>query len=142
VGLVSFDFLVLGDEASLLEVNPRPGASLEVLDDDQGSLFAAHTLACSGGDAATFLKDRWTPPVARAAAFLYADRGPVTVREIDWPSWTADRPRPGVVIGPHQPVATVLAEDTRVAVAEATCRERLGLLAEMLYEGQKVIGAQ
>jgi predicted ATP-grasp superfamily ATP-dependent carboligase len=141
VGLVSFDFLLADGEAALLEVNPRPGATLEVLDDEAGSLFRAHVEACRGADPASVLEARWRPPAARAAAFLYADRGPITVTRTDWPLWAADRPRPGTAIGARQPVATVLAETTDIGSAEAKCRGRLGLLADMLYEGRNGKGA-
>ncbi len=47
-GLVSFDFLLNGEAPFLLEVNPRPGATLDVFDDAKGSLFAAHVAACLG----------------------------------------------------------------------------------------------
>jgi predicted ATP-grasp superfamily ATP-dependent carboligase len=141
VGLVSFDFLVEGGDAALLEVNPRPGATLDVFDDASGSLFRAHVEACLGGDGASLLKSSWRPPAARAAAFLYADRGPLAVPDIDWPAWAADRPRPGSLISQHQPAATVVAEDTDLHAAERTCRNRLGLLENMLYEGEKPKGA-
>jgi predicted ATP-grasp superfamily ATP-dependent carboligase len=141
MGLVSFDFLVANGEPSLLEVNPRPGATLDVFDDARGSLFRAHVEACGGGDSASLVKSGWRPPSARAAAFLYADRGPLKVEQMDWPSWTADRPQPGTVIAKLQPLATVVAEGTDLNVTEATCRERLGLLAEMLYEGKNGKGA-
>lgn len=141
VGLVSFDFLVAEGEATLLEVNPRPGATHDVFDDASGSLFRAHVEACSGGDPAAVLQSGWRPPTARAAAFLYADRGPLTAPDIEWPPWAADRPRPGSLISQHQPVATVLADDTELHAAECACRNRLGLLEDLLYEGQKAKGA-
>jgi predicted ATP-grasp superfamily ATP-dependent carboligase len=88
----------------------------------------------------TLLEARWKPPAARAAAFLYADRGPITAPELAWPPWSADRPRPGCLIAEHQPLATVVAEDTGLAGAEQTCHERLGLLEKLLYEGTKMEG--
>ncbi len=42
LGLASFDFVVSDGAPYLLEVNPRPGASLDVLDDNNGQLFRAH----------------------------------------------------------------------------------------------------
>src|SRR5690606_18830041 len=74
-GLVSFDYLVADGTPALLEVNPRPGATLDVFDDASGTLFKAHVEASRGGDPAALLSADWHPPVARAAAFLYADRG-------------------------------------------------------------------
>lgn len=137
VGLVSFDFLVAYGEPQLIEVNPRPGATLDVFDDTAGSLFDAHVEAALGGDPASLLEARWRPPAARASAFLYADRGPIEVGHVDWPAWSADRPRPGTRIAKHQPLATVIAEGAAADEAERLCRERLGLLEDLLYEGEK-----
>lgn len=141
VGLVSFDFLVADGEPHLLEINPRPGATLDIFDDASGTLFKTHVEACAGGDPSALLSTSWKPPAARAAAFLYADRGPLTVPAVEWPAWAADRPRPGSLIADRQPLATVLADAADVDAAEKTCRNRLGLLEDMLYEGRKTMGA-
>lgn len=133
-GLVSLDVLVEDGEPSLLEVNPRPGATLDVFDDGTGNLFRAHVAAARGEDAAGLLMDSWGPPAARAAAILYADRGPLTVPALAWPSWTADRSRAGSEIAKHQPLATVIADANTADAAERLCRERLGELEDMLYE--------
>lgn len=136
-GLVSLDFVVHDGEPLLLEVNPRPGATLDVLDDTAGSLFAAHVAAAGGEDPADLLKARWSPPRAAGAAYLYADAGAITVPALDWPDWVADRPAPGSEIGRGQPLATVTAEAQTCAAAERLCRERLSILAELVYEGSR-----
>ncbi len=136
-GLVSFDFLVADGEAALLEVNPRPGATLDVFDDAAGTLFRAHVETCLGGDGAALLAGSWRPPHARATAILYADLGELTAPALDWPGWVADRPRPGTRVGPRQPAATVLADADTPAAAEHLAHERLGVLANMLYEDGK-----
>ena len=141
VGLVSFDFLVAYGDAQLLEVNPRPGATLDVFDDGAGSMFHAHVEAAGGGDSATYLKDSWRPPVARASAFLYADQGVVNVTSFEWPRWAFDRPKAGTVVAKHQPLATVIADGSDPHTAEILCHERLGVLADMLYEGKKEQGS-
>lgn len=133
-GLVSFDYLVDGGAPFLLEANPRPGATLDVFDDKAGTLFKAHVEAARGGDPAALVQNEWHPPVARAAAFLYADRGPLTAGAVAWPDWAADRPQPASAIGAGQPLATVIAEGDDVAAVEALCRARLGKLERLLYD--------
>lgn len=128
VGLVAFDFIVTGDAPSLIEVNPRPGATLDVFDDADGALFRAHLDACSG--TAPRLAAR---AGARAAAILYADPGSVTIGAVRWPDWTADRPRPGTRVPRHRPIATVFAAADTAETAFESCRRRLDELAEMLY---------
>lgn len=128
VGLVAFDFLLVDGTPWLLEVNPRPSATLDVFDDEAGSLFSAHLAACAGE----------TPPLpaaegARAAAILYADPAPLAVGGVLWPEWAADRPTPGARIPRHRPIATVLAQGATPDHALHSCRERLDELGEMLY---------
>jgi len=133
-GLVSFDYLVCDGEFSLTEVNPRPGATLDVFDDRTGTLFKAHVAASRGGDPAALVASDWHPPVARAAAFLYADRGPLTVGAVDWPDWALDRPRPGSPVGAGQPLATVTAEGDTLDAVQALSIARLGELENLLYD--------
>jgi predicted ATP-grasp superfamily ATP-dependent carboligase len=128
VGLVAFDFLLAGDALYLLEVNPRPSATLDVFDDAAGSLFRAHLAACAGH----------TPQLPavqgpRAAAILYAEPGSLRVGEQPWPAWTADRPAPGTRIPRYRPIATVFSVGETPEEAFRSCRGRLDELGEMLY---------
>lgn len=133
-GIVSFDYLVDEGAPSLTEINPRPGASLDVFDDVSGTLFKAHLEASRGGDPAAILSEGWHPPIARAVSILYADRGPLTVGEVAWPDWAADRPAPGTTIGRGQPLATVMAEGDDLDTVQASCVQRLGALETLLYD--------
>ena len=129
VGLVSFDFLVVGTVLPyLLEVNPRPGATLDVLDGPRRALFRAH-VAASVGNATAILPSS----EQRAAAILYADAGPLSIGAVTWPSWTADRPTPGTRIPRYRPIATVLAAGSTADEARSICERRLDELSEMLY---------
>ncbi len=89
VGLNSFDFLVAGEAFVLIEINPRPGATLDIFENDL--LFEAHIDACRG----------ILPPVsleftgAAATQIAYARREIAAMPAFDWPAWTADRPRAG-----------------------------------------------
>jgi uncharacterized protein len=130
IGLVSFDFLLADGIPQLLEVNPRPGATLDVFDDEAGSLFAAHVAACRGEAMAL---DPLPAIEARAAGILYADRGSSIPDLAEWPPWTADRPMPGTRIPRHRPIATVFAAGETATAAELNCRRRLDELASMLY---------
>src|SRR5690606_5145057 len=112
----------------LLEVNPRPGATLDIFDDAAGTLFAAHLAASEG---ATF--PRPTPEGGRAAAILYADAGPLKVPPLVWPQWVADRPAAGSRIPRYRPIATVLAAGADAGSAFQCSRNRLDELGRMLY---------
>ena len=70
VGLNSADFLVAEDGFRLLEINPRPSATLDIFEPPGGSLFALHMSACAGA------LDFGAPslPGATATAIVYAER--------------------------------------------------------------------
>ena len=131
-GLVSFDFIVRNGAASLLEINSRPGASLDVIDTIEGSSFHAHVTAC---------RERklhyWSGTAnngAKAATILHADRGALTLGHFDWPEWAADRGAPGTHIPLGAPIATVFAEAATSDAAEALARARLAELETLIYE--------
>ena len=113
----------------LVEVNPRPGATLDVFDDTDGALFGAHLDACAGQ--APHASRACTVP--RAAAILYADCGLLDVGAVRWPEWTADRP------GRRHPHSALPADRHGFCrrgdpeTAFESCRGRLDELAEMLY---------
>jgi uncharacterized protein len=106
-GLGSVDFLVDGDRFHLLEVNPRPGASLDACEHAHGvSLFERHVRACQGD-----LGEALPPPRrAVASAIVYARSRLIAPHDMDWPAWAADRGQEGTVIFPGQPVCTAFGE--------------------------------
>ena len=120
VGLNSVDFHVDGERFWLLDVNPRPGATLDIFEPAGQSLFGFHMAACAGNlDAAPSY-----PPGAKAAAITYADYDIASVPAVEWPNWTADRPRPGISIRAGEPLCTVYACDPAESVAKALTDER------------------
>jgi predicted ATP-grasp superfamily ATP-dependent carboligase len=132
VGMASFDFIVADGSPYLLEVNPRPGASLDVLDDDKGSLFRAHIETCLGA-----APDVPSSRPARAMAILHADRAALTLGETPWPAWSADRGAPGTFVPRGAPLASVFADAPTADAAEALARSRLADLEEVIYEHAK-----
>jgi predicted ATP-grasp superfamily ATP-dependent carboligase len=119
VGLNSLDILVDGDEFKVIEINPRPGANLDIYDCFDGvPLFGLHVAACEGNlpRALPALK------MATAMSVIYASQNSVVPVEVHWPDWVADRPAPGARIERGAPVCTVLdrsatAEEARRAIA-------------------------
>jgi predicted ATP-grasp superfamily ATP-dependent carboligase len=119
-GLNSFDFLVGGRDFCLLEINPRPGATLDLFEPADGSLFALHLAACRGR-----LPERAPICVgARAAAVVYAERDIPAFPAVDWPAWTADRPHPGIPFKAGEPLCTVLASAATAAEAKDAAHSR------------------
>ncbi len=129
-GMASFDFIVDGNRPYLLEVNPRPGASLDVLDDSNGERFKAHVAAWTGAGDQSPLTEAGS---AKAMAILHADRGPVLLGEIPWPEWSADRGVPGTPVPEGAPLASAFAEAPTADAAEALARTRLAELEDLIY---------
>jgi uncharacterized protein len=129
VGLNSLDLMVDGDTFHVLEVNPRPGANLDIFDGgDPVGLFGLHVAACEGR-----LPRHWTPPAKTTAmSVLYADRILQVPMGIAWPDWVADRPAAGARIRPGAPICTVLAaESSRDAVCQAIAARTAFVFAQL-----------
>jgi uncharacterized protein len=104
VGCNSMDFLMERDRFAVLEVNPRPSATIDLYDADWSSgLFEQHLRACCGE-----LPDELRAgDGCRAHAIVYAAR-PVRIPEdLEFPAWCTDLPDIGARIGANLPVCTV-----------------------------------
>jgi uncharacterized protein len=121
VGLNSIDFLVDHDRFHLLEVNPRPGATVDIFEPQDGpTLFALHMAACRG-ELPARLPDCKT---AAASAIVYAENDIPLIPFLNWPHWTADRPIAGSRISAQSPVCTVFATAATAAQAKELVVER------------------
>jgi uncharacterized protein len=113
-GLNSLDLLLDGRSFQLLEVNPRPGATLDLFDGASGLLlWRLHREAVAGRLPA----ERRLALAPRAAAILYAPARLEVPKPFPWPAWSADRGRPGSIVGRNQPICTVRA--TAASLGEA-----------------------
>jgi predicted ATP-grasp superfamily ATP-dependent carboligase len=127
VGLNSVDFLVADDEFSLLEINPRPGATLDLFEPPQGSLFRLHVEACGG-----VLPELVPRTRARASAIVYAERDIPSVAALDWPAWTADRPCAGTSVKADEPLCTVMAGAATADAARRLVAQRADAIRSRL----------
>jgi predicted ATP-grasp superfamily ATP-dependent carboligase len=119
-GLNSADFLVAEDGFRLLEINPRPSATLDIFEPPGGSLFALHMSACAG----TLDFEAPNLPGAAAMAIVYAE-SELTIPALDWPDWTADRPHAGSAIKAGEPLCTVHASAANATEAKRLVDDRL-----------------
>jgi predicted ATP-grasp superfamily ATP-dependent carboligase len=134
-GLNSMDCLADGDSFTLLEINPRPGATLDIFDDSGGSLFDAHLDGCL-----SCLPAR--PPEltgAQAAGVAYVRRAIPSMPALDWPDWTSDRQRPRTGLRVNDPLCTVHARSDDPAGARLLVEGRISLIldAAELYMGKE-----
>jgi len=129
VGLNSADFLVSADAAWLIEINPRPGATLDVFESDDGALFAYHVAACDGR-----LTSFSPGLICKAAEIVYAPHEIVLRKTRDWPDWVVDRPPPGTRIAAGDPLCTALASGATVDLARSCANERARQLIALVDE--------
>jgi predicted ATP-grasp superfamily ATP-dependent carboligase len=138
VGLNSLDMLVEGDDFAVIEINPRPGANLDIFDGhDPAGLFGLHLRACEGE-----LPSRWqAPPQATAMAVVYADRSARVPADVQWAEWVADRPAPGARLEPGAPVCTVLAQATDAVSVRELADQRVASVLSLLQVEDRVGGS-
>ncbi len=134
VGLNSVDFLVDDEHFWLLDINPRPGATLDIFEFEsrQGSLFSFHMAACSG----TLLPTPHPDGSTKAAAIVYAEDDIRSAPVLAWPYWAADRPRSGSTIKAGEPLCTVYAWGSDVAGTKALTDQRRKLVLAWTHAGQ------
>jgi predicted ATP-grasp superfamily ATP-dependent carboligase len=123
VGLCSADFIRGPEAYTLMEINPRPGATLDIFDDRDAPLMQAHLDAASGRP---YRLPRFADSMASMIA--YASAPVACFPAFAWPDWTADHQSPGTTLGAGDPVCTVFA---RGQSAGATAREVKARIAQL-----------
>jgi predicted ATP-grasp superfamily ATP-dependent carboligase len=107
IGLNGLDF-ILGAEGEMyvLEINPRPTATIDLYDADvAGGLLALHLRACRGELPGVLAQGQ-----ARAHAIVYASEAFRVPDRMQWPQWCTDIPVGGSEIPAGAPICSVHAE--------------------------------
>lgn len=126
VGLNGIDFIVTRSGWMLIELNPRPPATLELWDVPLlPCLFDLHIEATKG----RLPKRLPKPGGSMAVAVIYAETRTPIPADFVWPVWCADLPWTGSVIDAGDPVCTVRAEGPDAASA---CLQALDRRQEIL----------
>ncbi len=106
VGCFGIDFILRGeDDIALVDINPRPTATLDLYP-DMGAIFNAHMTACTTGEL-LYSKSRHAESYGHL--LLYADAPWVVPEGVEWPAYVADRPVPGTTIARGAPLCSVRA---------------------------------
>jgi uncharacterized protein len=120
-GLNSLDLLIDDKRAVVLEVNPRPGATLDIFDGAGGlSLWRLHCQAIEGRIALP----RRRAASARAASILYAPERLRIPHAFRWPTWASDRGGGGTIVNRDEPICTVRANAATVSAARGLVVDR------------------
>jgi predicted ATP-grasp superfamily ATP-dependent carboligase len=129
VGIASLDFLIEGSTWHLLEINPRPGGTLDIFDDSSGRLFEMHIQACRG---------RLIEPPhqrgAQAAMIAFAVRDLESMPDLRWPDWCADLQASGTCIEAGAPVCTIRAAAADSATARRLVEQRRRAFLQLVHE--------
>ncbi|HLJ63392.1 MAG TPA: ATP-grasp domain-containing protein [Stellaceae bacterium] len=118
-GLNSLDCLVEGDMFHLLEINPRPGATLDIFDGPDLPLWCYHRAAVAGTLPLAVLPSL---PI-RAASILYALRR-FRLEKKEWPRWTSDWSADGTFFEEGDPICTIHATALHPRPARARLEDR------------------
>lgn len=129
IGLNSADFLVSDDAVWLLEINPRPGATLDVFESNEAPLFTRHIAACEG-----CLTPASRGMTFKAAEIVYAPHDIVVRGQGNWPDWAVDRSAPGTLIAAGDPLCTTLGVGATVDLAHACASERARRIVALVQE--------
>jgi predicted ATP-grasp superfamily ATP-dependent carboligase len=128
-GLNGIDFILHRGQAQVLEINPRPPATLALYDARvPGGLMRAHVDACNGTLPILPLFD----DAPAGVRIVYADSNR-TVSEQDSArmtaaAWVHDLPRVGVHLGAGEPWCSVSASGADVDLVAALLAQRVGTL--------------
>jgi predicted ATP-grasp superfamily ATP-dependent carboligase len=121
-GLGSADFLVNGEDAHLLEINPRPAATIDIFDSGESPLIQLHLDAVMDGK---LPRQRLKFSDAKASAIVYAKSSIAVPPRMTWPDWVADRPKPSEWIDKNRPICTVWARARTQGRAKRLVEQRI-----------------
>ena len=122
-GLNAADFVLRGDDPLLLEINPRPGATLDIFASTSTPLLEIHLDAVISG---TLPSHAPVYEDATASAIVFAPETLAIPTEIVWPAWAADLPKIGQRIDKERPICTLLARAGSAADARRLVQTRVG----------------
>jgi uncharacterized protein len=133
-GLCSLDFLRDGERIEVLELNPRPSASVELYAPEVPGLVRAHVRACAGTELTPLSVH--TSGVVRGNRIVFA-RGPIEIdaRAADWLAQgpgVHDLPQPGSRFAPGDPLCSVSASGASADAVRAALTERCTALLAAL----------
>ena len=149
MGLVGVDLIVdAGGRLHVIEVNPRPTASMELHERATGESLAATHIAACGGPAASAAASN-PPPTTWAKCVLFASSAvrvtPATIAAVSgwarpwseedgWPA-VADIPAPPQDIAAGRPLVTLFARGREPAAAVRSLRSRTAMVQALFANG-------
>lgn len=121
-GLNSLDFIVADGRCLVLEINPRPPASMQLYDD----LLIRHILSVQGVLFDKLLEQ--TDYTGCRIVFACCDL--MIPDRFDWPEECKDRPESGVICRKGQPICSIISRQS----SAIRVRDRLNLIQQQLVK--------
>jgi predicted ATP-grasp superfamily ATP-dependent carboligase len=138
-GLNSLDFIHADGCSYVLEINPRPSASMQLYDED---LLGRHIQSCVGaqsvGRNSVAYCAAWQyyhsaqyaiKPLLRPTGYqiVYAERDLIIPDRFEWPVWCMDLPKSGNMCRAGQPLCSIIAhqKDSRSVAQQLLTKQQL-----------------
>ncbi|MDP1772485.1 MAG: ATP-grasp domain-containing protein [Methylobacter sp.] len=125
-GLNSLDFIYADDCSYVLEINPRPSASMQLYDQD---LLVGHIQACVGATLIAQLPKtgRLKSPLQTGYQIVYAERDLIIPDHFEWPDWCMDLPKSGDMCRAGEPICSIIAhqKNSRSVVEQLRTKQQL-----------------
>jgi predicted ATP-grasp superfamily ATP-dependent carboligase len=133
-GLAGFDFLLTANECYLLEINPRPTATVELFErmPPHRNLLYKHIQACTG--AVSNRAHRSPSRRIVGTRVVYASNGLQIPAGFTWPLWAADIPHSGDRIPRGSPVCSVFADGNEEDLVQRELAKRSQTIEDLLQQ--------
>ncbi len=125
-GLNTLDFIYTGQQCYVLEINPRPSASMQLYPPEW--LFR-HIQACWGEAKLTSVEGSLS---CTGYQVIFANAACVIPDNFNWPVWCFDLPKAGTKIAITQPICSIIAREQGSAQLMALLQMREQLLFSKL----------
>ncbi len=102
-GINSLDFIENDEQCSILEINARPSASINLYN---SALFSAHINSYFPGSGLNTIKPL---KAYKAYKIIFTEQMLIINTVIDWPSWVVDIPCLGTIIHTGEPICSIIA---------------------------------
>jgi len=131
-GLNCIDFVIERGLCLVLEVNPRPSASMALYDQDfRYGLLTEHINAVNGKLPHSPIRDR---NKIQAIEIIFASEQIVVQEGLIWPEWAADTPPAATTIPKNSPVCSISASANNPEAVKLLLKHRKNELMNQLSE--------
>jgi predicted ATP-grasp superfamily ATP-dependent carboligase len=133
-GLNSIDCLDVDGELFVLEINPRPSASVTLYDLDYAHGLLAEHINCFTGEA---WSDAQKQGQVRGMWVVYAPADLQIHKHLKWPPWVSDRPVINSVFNCGEPLCTLQASADTVTLVKHKLMQRCAMITNLLLDSSR-----